>query len=299
MCRTDDGTTMTATSTPITFLGLGAMGRVLASAALEAGHPITVWNRSPGRADALAERGAAVAATVVDAASAAPVVVACLFDHASVHETLDPVVANLSGRTLINLTTTTPNEARELAAWAAGHGIDYLDGAIMAVPEMIGGPGSAIFTSGSQAANAAHAGLIGRWGDVTYFGEDAGVASLYDMAMLSGMYLMFAGFFHGAAMVASAGFRAEEFAARQTTFLAAMTGSFAEFGRIVDAKDYAGEGQQSLEFSDLTKLVRAAADAGVSTELIESVQQLIRRQIDAGHGKLGVARIFEELRGAA
>jgi 3-hydroxyisobutyrate dehydrogenase-like beta-hydroxyacid dehydrogenase len=100
-------------------------------------------------------------------------------------------------------------------------------------------------------------------------------------------------------MVGSAGFSAEEFAARQAVFLAAMTGSFPEFGRIVDAGDYAGDGQQSLEFSDLTKLVRAAAEAGVSTELMEPVRRLIRRQIDAGHGKLGFARMFEELRGAA
>jgi 3-hydroxyisobutyrate dehydrogenase-like beta-hydroxyacid dehydrogenase len=290
---------MTANTTPITFLGLGAMGRVLAAATLDAGHPITVWNRSPGRADALTERGAAVAASVADAVDASPVIVACLFDHASVHETLDPLAASLSGRTLINLTTTTPNEARELAAWAAGHGIDYLDGAIMAVPEMIGGPGSAIFTSGSETVNTAHAELIGRWGEVTYFGADAGIASLYDMAMLSGMDLMFAGFLHGAAMVASAGFGAEQFGTRQAVFLAAMTQSFAEFGRIVDAKDYAGDGQQSLEFSDASKLVQAAADAGVNTELMEPVQRLIRRQIDAGHGKLGYARIFEELRGAA
>jgi 3-hydroxyisobutyrate dehydrogenase-like beta-hydroxyacid dehydrogenase len=290
---------MTANTTPITFLGLGAMGGVLAATALEAGHPITVWNRSPGRADALAERGATVAATVADAVGAAPVVVACLFDHPSVHETLDPVAATLSGRTLINLTTTTPNEARELATWAAGHGIEYLDGAIMATPEMIGGPGSAMFTSGSEAANTAHAELIGRWGEVTYFGDDAGIASLYDMAMLSGMYTMFAGVLHGAAMVASAGFGAKEFGARQAVFLAAMTESFPEFGRIVDAKDYAGAGQQSLEFSDLTKIVDATAEAGVRTEVVGSVQQLIRRQIDAGHGKLGFARVFEELRGAA
>lgn len=290
---------MSVHTTPISFLGLGAMGSALAAGALEAGYPTTVWNRSPGRGDALAARGARVTGSAADAVGASPVVVACLFDHASVHETLDPVAAELPGRTLINLTTTTPNESRELASWAAGHSIDYLDGAIMAVPAMIGGPGSAIFTSGSEAANTAHAKLIGLWGEVTYFGDDAGIASLYDMAMLSGMDLMFAGFLHGAAMVTSAGFSAEEFGARQALFLAAMTESFAEFGRIVDARDYAGPGQQSLEFSDPTKLVQTAADAGVNTELIEPVQRLIRRQIDAGHGKLGVARIFEELRGAA
>jgi 3-hydroxyisobutyrate dehydrogenase-like beta-hydroxyacid dehydrogenase len=286
-------------NTPTTFLGLGAMGSVLAATALEAGRPVTVWNRSPGRAEGLAARGATVADSVDAAVGASPVIVACLFDQASVHETLDPVAATLRGRTLINLTTTTPNQARELASWAGGHGIEYLDGAIMAVPEMIGGPGSAIFTSGSAAANQTHAELIELWGEVTYFGDDAGIASLYDMAMLSGMYVMFAGFLHGAAMLASAGFGAAEFAARQAPFLAAMTGSFAEFGRIVDAADYAGEGQQSLAFSDLTDLLAATADAGVSTEVLGSVQRLIRRQIDAGHGKLGFARLFEELRGAA
>jgi 3-hydroxyisobutyrate dehydrogenase-like beta-hydroxyacid dehydrogenase len=247
----------------------------------------------------LNDRGATVHGSIAEAVAAAPVVVACLFDHASVHETLDPIVAELRGRTLINLTTTTPDQARELATWAARHGIEYLDGAIMAVPEMIGGPGSAIFTSGSATANAAHGELIGSWGEVTYVGDDAGLASGYDMAMLSGMYLMFAGFLHGAAMVGSAGFTAAEFAGRQAPFLAAMTASFAEFGRIVDATDYAGDGQQSLEFSDLAELVEAGADAGVNTELIEPVQRLIRRQIDAGHGKLGLARIFEELRSAA
>lgn len=291
---------MTPTSSsPVTLLGLGAMGAVLARSTLDAGRPLTVWNRSPGRAQPLAERGAAVTTSVADAVAAAPVIVACLFDHASVHETLDPVAGRLRDRTLVNLTTTTPNQARELAAWAAAHGADYLDGAIMAVPEMIGGPGAAIFTSGSETANAAHAELLGRWGEVTYFGDDAGVASLYDLAMLSGMYVMFAGFLQGAAMVSSAGIGAAEFAARQAPFLAAMTASFAEFGRIVDTRDYGGAGQQSLEFSDLAKLVETTADAGVDTALLAPVQAFIRRQVDAGHGTDGVARIYESLRGAA
>lgn len=286
-------------TTPTTFLGLGAMGRVLAATALQAGHPVTVWNRSPGRAGDLAGRGVTVADSVAAAVTTSPVIVACLFDHDSVHETLDPVADDLGGRTLINLTTTTPNQARELARWAAGHGIEYLDGAIMAVPAMIGGPGSAIFTSGSAAANEAHADLIGSWGEVSYFGDDAGIASLYDMAMLSGMYVMFAGFLQGAAMVASVGIDATDFAARQAPFLAAMTASFAEFGRIVDAGDYAGEGQQSLEFSDLAKLVETTAEAGVGTEVLASVQRLIRREIDAGHGKDGFARMYESLRSAS
>lgn len=287
---------MSNDTTPTTVLGLGAMGSALAAALIDAGHPTTVWNRSPARARPLVARGATAAGSAEAAVSASPLIVACLFDHASVHEVLGPTAGSLRGRTLVNLTTSTPNEARELAAWSVSHGIDYLDGGIMAVPEMIGGPGSAILYSGSQTAFDAHRALLDLWGESTYFGSDAGMASLYDLAMLAGMYAMFAGFLHGAAMVGSEGVSATEFAARATPFLAAMTGAFAGFAATIDAKDYAGEGQQSLEFSDLTKLVSASTEQGVSAEVLQPVHQMIRRQIAAGHGKEGFARIFEELR---
>lgn len=282
--------------TPTTVLGLGEMGSALAAALIDAGHPTTVWNRSPAKAQPLVARGATAAGSAEAAVSASPLIVACLFDHASVHEVLDPIAASLRGRTVVNLTTTTPNQAREQAAWSVSHGIDYLDGGIMAVPAMIGRPGSAILYSGSQTAFDAHRALLDLWGESTYFGADAGMASLYDLAMLAGMYAMFAGFMHGAAMVGSEGVSATEFAARATPFLAAMTGGFAGFAAIVDAKDYAREGQQSLEFSDLTKLVAASTEQGVSAEVLQPVHQMIRRQIAAGHGKEGFARIFEELR---
>jgi 3-hydroxyisobutyrate dehydrogenase-like beta-hydroxyacid dehydrogenase len=278
-----------------TFLGLGAMGAALARAAVDAGLPVVVWNRTPQRTQL---PGAVVADTVEKAIAADGPIVVCLFDHHSVHQVLDPVVAELSGRTVINLTTTTPAESRELAAWAAGHGIPYLDGAILAVPEMIGGPGSQVFYSGTEAVFAEHRGLLDRWGESTFFGADAGLAPLYDMAMLTGMYTMFAGFLHGAAMLAAEGVPAAEFAERQAPFLAAMTGGLAGYATTVDSQDYAGEGQQSLRFTEaaLAGLLRATDGQGVSTEVLRPVHDLVRRQIAAGHGELGTARIFEELR---
>lgn len=125
-------------STDISVLGLGAMGSALATSLLDAGRSVTVWNRTPGRAKDLVARGAGAADSVPAAVLASPVVVACLLDHSSVEETLGLAAADLRGRTLVNVTTTTPNEARALASWAAEHGIDYLDGAVMAVPSMIG-----------------------------------------------------------------------------------------------------------------------------------------------------------------
>jgi 3-hydroxyisobutyrate dehydrogenase-like beta-hydroxyacid dehydrogenase len=290
-------------NTPVTVLGLGAMGRALAVALIDAGHPTTVWNRSPGRAQALSDRAGAgagvavvVAATAGEAVSASPLVVACLLDHVSVHEVLDPVAEQLTGRALVNVTTTTPAQARELASWAAGHGIAYLDGGIMATPDMIGKPGSAILYSGAAAVLDQHQATLDLWGESSYFGADAGMASLWDLALLSGMYLMFAGFLHGAAMVGSEGVPARDLAARATPFLGAMTEAFAGIAEVVDTADYTGEGHQSMEFSDLGDLLQASRDQGVSPELIAPVQALIERQIAAGHGAEAFERIFEEIR---
>ncbi|MDR7383611.1 NAD(P)-dependent oxidoreductase [Promicromonospora iranensis] len=280
----------------VTVLGLGAMGSALATTLLDAGHAVTVWNRTSARAVDLSARGAQAASSIGAAVAANPLIVACLLDHASVHETLDPVIAGMRGSTLVNLTTTTPNEARELATWAAGHGVDHLDGAIMATPPMIGTPEASILYSGSRDVFDASRPVLDRWATSTYDGADAGLASLVDLAMLSGMYSMFAGFLHGAAMAGSVGISATEFAARATPFLSAMTDGFEHFAGVIDGGDYAVPGQQSLDFSDLSHIVRASEEQGVRPTTIAAVQELISEQIADGHGAEGFARIYESLR---
>ncbi|MER5494222.1 NAD(P)-binding domain-containing protein [Streptomyces sp. NPDC002490] len=287
---------MTTNDVRVSVLGLGAMGSALAGALLEAGYSTTVWNRSPGRAEDLLARGARAAASAGDAVRAGGVVVVCLLDHASVHQVLDPLADELTGRTLVNVTTTSPAESRELADWAARAGIAYLDGGVMAVPSMIGRPGASILYSGSADAFEQCEPLLDRWGTSTYFGADAGLASLYDLALLSGMYVMFAGFLHGAAMVAPAGVTAREFAGLAAPWLTAMTSAFEGFATVVDGGDYTVPGQQSLLFSDLGGLLTASADQGIGTEAVAMVQRLVRRQIDAGHGEEGFARIYESIK---
>ncbi|MFI5843078.1 hypothetical protein ACIA8K_25545 [Catenuloplanes sp. NPDC051500] len=99
-------------------------------------------------------------------------------------------------------------------------------------------------------------------------------------------------------MVAAEGVSASEFAGVAAPFLAAMTEGLAGYAATVDARDYAGAGQQSLHFTGtaLVTLLRASADQGVPTDVLDPVHALVARQIAAGHGDLGTARIFEELR---
>ncbi|MGB3351206.1 MAG: NAD(P)-binding domain-containing protein [Mycobacterium sp.] len=282
--------------TSVTFVGTGEMGSSLARATVRAGHRTTVWNRSAARAQPLAADGATVADTVSAAVSAADLVVVCLLDHASVHDVLDPVAGDLSGRQVVNLTTTAPDGARELAQWADAVGVGYLDGGIMATPEMIGTTASTLLYSGSRDVFDAHRGLLQEWGTAEYFGTDAGMASLYDLALLAGMYAMFAGFFHGAAMVGPAGVSATEFAARAVPWLQALAPSITDYAQIIDGGDYSVPGQQSLLFSDLADIVEASRAQGIDTGLIDSMQRLIRRQVESGHGADGFARIIESIR---
>ncbi|ORV26966.1 6-phosphogluconate dehydrogenase [Mycolicibacterium conceptionense] len=274
------------------------MGSVLARTAMNAGHETLVWNRTAERAAALVAEGATAAADPAQALDA-DLIVVCLFDQASVHEVLDSVADELAGRRMVNLTTTSPNGARELARWAAGHGADYLDGGIMATPEMIATPQSAILYSGSAAVFEQYRELFELWGSTEYFGDDAGLASLYDLALLSAMYVMFAGFAHGAAMVGAAGVSATEFATRTAAWLPALMPAIAGYATVIDGGDYAVPGQQSLYFSDLTDIVNASRDQGISTEVVDMVQRLIHRQIDAGHGDDGFARIIESIKNGA
>ncbi|MFI6904395.1 hypothetical protein ACIBKY_24265 [Nonomuraea sp. NPDC050394] len=61
-----------------------------------------------------------------EAVAAADVTIVCLNDYASTTRILGPVGDGLRGRTVVNLTSGTPSEARELAAWAGERGSVFL-----------------------------------------------------------------------------------------------------------------------------------------------------------------------------
>ncbi|GAB0107513.1 NAD(P)-binding domain-containing protein [Nocardia sp. JMUB6875] len=283
---------------PVTVLGLGAMGKALVQAFLKGGVATTVWNRTPGKDGELVAAGAVSAATVGDAVRGGELVVAVLLDHASVHETLDPIAAELKGKQLLNLTSTSPEQSRELARWAAGHGIEFLDGGIMAVPSMIGAEGSSMLYSGSRAIFDTHRPTLELLGSAEFFGADAGLAALTDFALLTAMYSMFGGFFQGTALVGSAGVTASEFAPRAAAYMVAMSQMLPLYARVIDSGDYTGEVFQDLVFtkSGLDALRQAAADAGISSEPLSGIASLVDRQVAEGHGAAAFERSVAALR---
>ncbi|MDQ3990886.1 MAG: NAD(P)-binding domain-containing protein, partial [Actinomycetota bacterium] len=104
----------------VAFLGLGQMGAPMALRLVDAGHPVTVWNRSPEKARPLARAGAGVAPTPADAASRASAVITMLATPEAVVEVVtgpDGVLgAATEGQTLIEMSTIGPEAVRALQA---------------------------------------------------------------------------------------------------------------------------------------------------------------------------------------
>jgi 3-hydroxyisobutyrate dehydrogenase len=102
------------------YLGLGMMGFPMARRLIDAGHDVTVWNRSPGKAAALVEAGAKRAATPYDVAAVAHVIFLCLTDAAAVDEVVfgpqGIARAPGSGKLVVDFSSIHPDAARSIAA---------------------------------------------------------------------------------------------------------------------------------------------------------------------------------------
>ena len=80
--------TSTTPPIPVTIIGLGPMGRAMATTLMTAGHPVTVWNRTPARADELMAAGAARAATPTSAVAASDLVILSFTDYQAMYDIL-------------------------------------------------------------------------------------------------------------------------------------------------------------------------------------------------------------------
>ncbi|MFT2019174.1 NAD(P)-dependent oxidoreductase [Streptomyces sp. 796.1] len=283
----------------VSVLGLGLMGQALAAAVLSAGHPTTVWNRTPSKAADLVTSGATLAPTPHEAVTASDLVIVCLTEYDAVRTLLEPLADALRDRTLINLTSGSSAQAREVAAWAAERGIGYLDGAIMAIPPVVGTPDAFILYAGERArfesAEPALRALAPA--GTTHLGADHGLSSLYDVALLGLMWGTLNSFLHGAALLGSAGVPAAEFAPFANQWLASVTGFVSAYATQIDAGGYpADDAKIDTHLATMDHLIHESEAAGITTALPHFVKDLASRAIAAGHGTSSYAALIEQFR---
>ncbi|MFJ7421261.1 NAD(P)-dependent oxidoreductase [Streptomyces uncialis] len=282
---------------PVSVIGLGPMGLALAETLLDRGHSLTVWNRTPGRADDLVTRGARRAPTAADAVAASPVTVVCLKDYATLYDVLDPAAAVLADSFLVNLNSGTPDEARTAADWAAGHGAGYLDGAIMVPPPLVGEPGAVFLYSGARDAFDRHHDALATLGDPRYLGTDPGLAVLHNAALLTMMYATMNGWLHATALVGSAGVTATGFAELALGwFMPAVVDPASMIAQApdLDRSHYPGDlGTLEMNLNALEHIAHTSAEQGVHTEQPLLMRDIARRAVAEGHGEKNYLALFE------
>jgi 3-hydroxyisobutyrate dehydrogenase-like beta-hydroxyacid dehydrogenase len=115
----------------IGFIGLGLMGSRMATRLLEAGHALTVYNRTHEKTQPLADRGARVANTPQELATMVDVVMLSLANDAALEETMrgpQGVLSGLhAGATIIDLSTVSPQISRAIAVEVKARGGSMLD----------------------------------------------------------------------------------------------------------------------------------------------------------------------------
>ncbi|GGZ22441.1 6-phosphogluconate dehydrogenase [Streptomyces inusitatus] len=281
---------------PITVIGLGPMGRAMAGAFLAKGHPVTVWNRTASRADDLVARGASLAATPAEALSAGELAVLSLTDYDAMYAILEPAAAALPGKTLVNLSSDTPDKARAAAAWAAGHGARHLTGGVQASPEGIGRPETFTYYSGPRDVFEANRAVLEVLTRTDYRGEDPGLAALYYQLQLGVFWTTSLAFLHALAVARKSGIDAGEILPHLSGTVAGMPDIFGFYASRVDAGQHTGDADRlSMGAASIDHVARTARDAGVDDSLPAAVLALFERGIAAGHADDSFTRLVEHL----
>lgn len=282
--------------TPVTVVGLGSMGTALADAFLAAGHPTTVWNRSPAKAAPLVARGATHHESITAAVAASPLVVACLTTYDATLDSLAP--ADLTGRTLVTLNSGTPAGAREMAAWATARGAKFLDGAVKNVPSAVGEPDTLLYYAGDAdtfAATVETLRVLG--GDTVHLGTEVDLAALYETAVGGTLLPALLGFFQGAALVTARGLSAGSLVGYTVKWLEMIAALLPTMAAEIDAADYSEPASSLGLFAEgIPQDVAVGREAGLDVSWLLPMAALLRRGVAAGYGDQSVSALVEVLR---
>ncbi len=285
----------------VTVIGLGPMGRAMTRTLLTAGHPVTVWNRTASRADGVVAEGATRAATPREAVEASGLVILSLTDYGAMYDILGGATGSLAGRTLVNLSSDTPDRTREAAAWAAGHGAAFLTGGIMAPAPMVGTEASYVYYSGPGDVMERRRAVLAPLGTPRYLGEDPGLAQMMYQAQLTVFLTTLSALMHATAMLGTAGMKAgeslPELLSTADTLSGILRAGDERPGAALDAGEHPGDlSTVTMMGATADHIVETSASLGLDPALPLAVQSHYRHAIEDGHGNDNWTRIIDRIR---
>jgi 3-hydroxyisobutyrate dehydrogenase-like beta-hydroxyacid dehydrogenase len=247
----------------IGFIGLGSMGNGMATNLLKAGHQITVYNRSPGRAEALVQQGATAARNVAEA-STGEVVFTMLSDDAAVEDVAfgeNGIVASLApGATHVSSSTISVALSERLAAAHAEAGQQYAAAPVFGRPEAASAAKLFVIAAGAPQVLEPLVPLFDAIGQRTFVVSDQ--AHTANLVKLSGNFLLASAIEtlgEAVALVGKAGVDRQQYVDILTSTLFAAP-AYQIYGGLIARQEFEPAGMAaSLGLKDV-RLVLAAAE---------------------------------------
>jgi 3-hydroxyisobutyrate dehydrogenase-like beta-hydroxyacid dehydrogenase len=264
----------------IAFLGIGLMGKPMATRLLRAGYPLAAWNRTRAKAEPLAALGASVAGDPASAVRQADIVITMLEAGPIVRSVLEAAIPSLRPGTLvIDMSSTRQSEAQEFHSLLQARGVAFVDAPVSG--GVLGAEaGTLAIMAGGSADDFVRAEPTLRvMGRPTLVGPAGSgqVAKLCNQLIVGGTLCIIA----EALLLAHAG------GADPAAVRAALRGGFAE-SRILEVhgqrmldRNFLPGGQVKSQTKDLENVLVAAAAAGVTLPVAELVTESYRSILDA------------------
>lgn len=281
----------------VVVLGLGKMGAALAQTLLESGRSVTVWNRDADKALPLVEAGANPAATLADAIKASDVIIACVKAHATTTQMLSKVTAELSGKTIIDLSTGGAEEAEELVDLLTAANAQWQIGMINAYPSGIGNEETAVLCAGPLPVWEHTQDLIKTLGGASaHVGTTAAAIPGLFAAMFTARQGLMFGLLYGGAICRKAGLPMQAFADQVPVTLGVAKNYADLFVRTVPAQDYDNPGATvQVYLNALEDVMDTFASTKTADALPRLMRDLAQRGVDSGLGDKELTALVEML----
>jgi 3-hydroxyisobutyrate dehydrogenase/2-hydroxy-3-oxopropionate reductase len=272
----------------VAFLGLGIMGRPMASNLAKAGHDVTVWNRTPAKD----VEGAKTAASPAEAAQGAEVVWLCVSDTKAVEDILfgaQGVHQALSaGQLIVDSSTISPSSTRQFAQRVAAKGVQYVDAPVTG-SKMGAESGTLIFiVGGPEAAIEKIKPLFAATGKKFFRMGETGKGQAAKLAMNLQIAMIYEGFAEALTLAAKLGIDAE-------TMMPLIDASMVHSGVVeykapfVLQRDFSPNFPLRLMLKDIRLALAAAKEARVKLPGLETVEEIYDMAAEEGHANLDYA----------
>ena len=287
----------------IGFCGMGTMGASMSANLARAGFPITVWNRTRGRAAIAVEQGAREAATPNELAATSDIVVICVSDTPDVEAVLfgaDGLASGLAaGSLVIDCSTISPSATREFADRLRETGVALVDAPVSGGSEGAQQATLTIMVGGTEADVERARPILAAMGrTITHMGPiGSGQATkAVNQVILCGSYL---GVAEGIVLAIKSGLDPEK-------VVTALSGGAARSwvlenrsGRMI-ADDYPLGFRIALHLKDVTIALELAKEVGAALPVAALASQIEAGLVARGYGdddNAALARAIREWSG--